>query len=90
MSNIKDQNDWAEFRNHINREMDKQVTSNKALLWAGMTFLLIFNIATLCIALTGLLKTQELKHDVVDIVNRQVKLSTSQVILENEVIRRFR
>lgn len=34
---IRQQNDWAEFRQHLNTEMDRQVTSNKALLWVSIS-----------------------------------------------------
>jgi predicted PurR-regulated permease PerM len=36
---IRQQNDWAEFRKHLNTEMDRQVTSNKALLWVSISVL---------------------------------------------------
>lgn len=37
--NVRQQNDWAEFRQHLNTEMDRQVTSNKALLWVSISVL---------------------------------------------------
>jgi hypothetical protein len=64
MDSIKDQNDWAEFRSHLNREMDKQVTSNKALLWVSIGGLCLFNIITLCVALVSLMNTMVLKQEI--------------------------
>lgn len=37
--NVSQQNDWAEFRSHLYGEMDRQVTSNKAVLWTAITVL---------------------------------------------------
>ena len=87
MSNIKNQNDWAEFREHLNREMDRQSTSNKALLWVGMALLLALNIVTLCIAIDAEFKIHTLRKDVTDVITDQIKLSTKQVIMQDEFLR---
>ena len=64
MDSIKDQNDWSEFRSHLNREMDRQVTSNKALLWVSIGGLCLFNVITLCVALVSLMNTMVLKQEI--------------------------
>ena len=83
MSNVREQNDWAEFREHLNREMDRQST----LLWGGMALLLALNIATLCLAIGAEFKIHTLKKDIENIVTDQVKLSTKQVVLQDELLR---
>lgn len=90
MDSIKDQNDWADFRNHLNREMDRQVTSNKTLLWVGMTVLLVFNIVTLCVALTFAFKLQVLENDISNVTLRLAELGTKYVLLETECTRKYR
>jgi hypothetical protein len=55
MSHIKEMNDWQEFQQQLKKDMDRQVTSNKALLWVGIAINGMFTLIALTIAVVALI-----------------------------------
>lgn len=63
MPNSTEMNDWKEYQNQLHKEMDKQVTSNKALLWVGIAVNGIFTVITLVIAIVALINALMIGRD---------------------------
>lgn len=74
MNKLRQQNEWAEFREHLNKDMDNQVTSNKALLWTsvGILGVLLFICAVVIVNL--LLHVNTLENKVSNIHTEMLKV----------------
>lgn len=56
-------NDWKEYQKQLRKEMDRQVTSNKALLWVGIAANGLFTVITLVIAIVALVNALMIGRD---------------------------
>ena len=63
MPNSTEMNDWKEYQKQLRKEMDRQVTSNKALLWVGIAVNGLFNVITLVIAIVALINALMIGRD---------------------------
>lgn len=55
MPHVKEMNDWQEFQQQLKKDMDRQVTSNKALLWVGIAINGMFTLVALTVAVVALI-----------------------------------
>ena len=56
-------NDWKEYQKQLRKEMDRQVTSNKALLWVGIAVNCLFTTVTLVVAIVALINALMIGRD---------------------------
>lgn len=63
MPNSNEANDWKEYQKQLRKEIDRQATSNKALLWIGIAANGLFNVITLVIAIVALVNALMIGRD---------------------------
>lgn len=63
MPSTTEMNDWRDYQKQLRKEMDRQVTSNKALLWVGIAVNGLFNVITLVIAIVALINALMIGRD---------------------------
>lgn len=63
MEKINEMNDWAEYQERLKTDMDRQVTSNKALLWVGIAVNGVFTLVALVVAIVALVHAMMLGRD---------------------------
>ena len=61
----EDIKDWHEFKAHITSDVDRQVTSNKALLWVGASVTSGIAIIALTIAVIATIMSMTMNRDLV-------------------------
>jgi hypothetical protein len=49
-------NDWKEYQERLQHDMDRQVTSNKALLWTGLAVDTLLTFISLIVAIVALIQ----------------------------------
>jgi hypothetical protein len=78
---IRQQNDWAEFRKHLNTEMDRQVTSNKALLWVSISVLGVLVSVCIVIIVNLMLAVTTLENKINNLNGEMTKLQIDNASL---------
>lgn len=64
MDDIRQQNEWAEFRAHLRNDIDSQVTSNKALLWVSVGLLTVAVTCAIVLSICSFVQIQSLQQKV--------------------------
>ena len=52
---VQEMNDWSDYKQHIQHEIDRQATSTKALLWVAIAVSGVFNLIAITIAVVALI-----------------------------------
>lgn len=91
MNKINEMNDWAEYQEKLKSDMDRQVTSNKALLWVGITVNGIFTLVALVVAVVALVHAMMLGRDNLalqkEILECKTSLKSSIQTVEEEALK---
>lgn len=91
MEKINEMNDWAEYRERLTADMNRQVTSNKALLWVGIAVNGVFTLVALVVAIVALVYAMMLGRDNLalqkEIVECKSELRSSVQSIEEEALR---
>lgn len=84
MTSINEMNDWAEYQERLKQDMDRQVTSNKALLWTGIAVNGVFTLIALTIAVVALIHALMLGRDNLALQKEISECKASVIALEQE------
>lgn len=76
MSKINDMNEWGEYRERLRKDIDSQVTSNKALLWVGIALNGIAALIALIIAVIALINTLMIGRDIASLQKDLIECRT--------------
>lgn len=91
MEKINEMNDWAEYRERLTADMNRQVTSNKALLWVGIAVNGVFTLVALVVAIVALVHAMMLGRDNLalqkEIVECKSELRSSVQSIEEEAVK---
>lgn len=79
MEKINEMNDWAEYQERLKTDMDRQVTSNKALLWVGIAVNGVFTLVALVVAIVALVHAMMLGRDNLALQKELVECKSEQV-----------
>lgn len=52
---VQEMNDWSDYKQHIQTEIDRQATSTKALLWVAIAISGVFNLISITVAVVALI-----------------------------------